>query len=250
MKQCLSSLICLCFLVTGCTSTRQISPQFNQQIENVQTIAVMPPQIKMYQFQAGGTTEEIDEWNTLVTDVVVSSIDEGLKAQNFDVKFVEEGYLYNIFPGLWADTEVLYEAVAASAFTHTLTKDKFPAKATHFDYTLGSDIAPMAEGLNADSLLFVYGYDYVTTGGRRALQTFNAVAAVALSVAVGGIAVAVVPEQSPTFLSMGLVDGKTGELLWFKIIPPDRGQNFLNTKTLHKTIAWMIKDLQVESVAP
>ena len=210
----------------------------------------MPPQVKMYQYQAGGTTEEIDEWNKKVRGLISSSLAEFLKDDyHFKVKFVQPDSLeQGPYASLWADTEVLYEAVAANAYTHTLGHEKLPAKLADFDYTLGTDVRPLAKALDTDAFLFVYGYDYVSTKGRIAVQTFNTMAALALSAALGG-GVIYIPQHAPSFLSMGLVDGKTGDLLWFKTIPPDKGENFIKPKKITGIMQWMVKDLNPETGA-
>jgi hypothetical protein len=84
---------------------------------------------------------------------------------------------------------------------------RFEAKLGKFDYTLGP-VQSLAQAVDADALLFVYGADYISTGGRIALQTVGMILAAAMGVVV-------VPQGAPTILMAALVDPKTGDVLWF-----------------------------------
>jgi len=69
------------------------------------------------------------------------------------------------------------------------------------DYTLGPGLAFLAEKTGADAALFVIAQDFVSTNERKALAVVGALFGVALPL-------------GRTFAVAGLVELRTGKLLW------------------------------------
>lgn len=217
--------------LSGCTATSRHSPHFAQSVRPSMTVAVMPLEVRMYELQAGGTAELMDEWNTEVRADIKDSLQKYLgAAHGLNLIFIDEEQLKKNHRDLWRKYKVLYETVAASALVHSFDITAFPSKKKNFDYTLGAGTEELAGSLGADALLFVYGSDYIETAGRKLVAAVNLY----------------MLEFGADTLTMGLVDGKTGDILWFKRSEPVTEFNLRDRAQLDETIKWMTKDFQKE----
>ena len=79
-------------------------------------------------------------------------------------------------------------------------------KIKNFDYTLGNEVAQI--GKTDDILLFINGIDRVQTQGKVAVEAVKAVVGALFGVAAGNFG-------GETFTTVSLVDGKTGNILWY-----------------------------------
>lgn len=198
-------------LAAGCVSLPyRAHPAFNERAPEINTVALLPPDVKVYKLTAGGITELIDEWSEKARSNVVSSI---LKKLPEERAFILQRFDPGGFPDAAQELEEarpLFEAVASSALTHTYQEEtKFATKRERFEYSLGP-LLSLAEATEADALLFVYARDHVSTGGRIALNVF----AVLVGLATG---VVVIPGGGPTAIVTALVDARTGDVLWFNV---------------------------------
>lgn len=181
----------------------------------------------MYQIQAGGTAELMDEWKAEVLGALKLSLEKNLgSAYELNLKFIDEDELKKDQGEVWRKYKALYQAVATSALIYSFDITAFPAKKKNFDYTLGTGIERLAKPLGADALLFVYGSDYIETTGRKLVSAVNLF----------------MLEFGADTLTMGLVDGTTGDILWFKRSEPAVVFNLRDHRQLDETIKWMTDD--------
>jgi len=240
MSRILSAFIFIVLLTSGCTTTSpflRTSPQFDQSIAQIKTIAVMPADIEVYSLTAGGMRELIDEWNDIAEQLIKENLKEHLADRfGFTTKFIEEDWLKQNYKDLWNSNRALYNAVAMSALLHTFSMENiFPTKKKNFDYTLGIEVESLANVCQADALLFVYGFDHEATGGRAALAVWNFLLGAALGT--------VILTPNPSGMFMGVVDAHTGELIWFKTSNPQSEYSFRNEKHINNLMEWLTRDL-------
>jgi len=106
-------------------------------------------------------------------------------------------------------------------------------RAKDFDYTLGPGLAPLAEHTGIDAAMIVIGSDYISTAGRKA--------AMVMGVLVGALAgAAIVPSGGVSFVSVGVVDMRTGNLLWFGT-DQSGTTDFRNERDLHEMLDRMFQ---------
>jgi len=86
----LKTSICLLFviLLTSCTSAVWVHRDFDSMKYNVQTIAVMPPQIE-YSERMAGSTEPKPEYNSKVSKYTQAALNEALKGAGYIAKPVK-----------------------------------------------------------------------------------------------------------------------------------------------------------------
>ncbi len=219
-------LLMVLSLVCGCAATNyRASPNYQSIVREIKTVAVMPPDVKMYEVSAGGMTQEMDEWS----ETAKKNITEALKKDfvgRYDVKvnFIDEKWLKENHKEAWRNNRSLYNAVSDSAYSHGFPGlGAFPHKVENFDYTLGTEIQELSSSLDADALLFVWGVDYELTGGRKAMEFFQA-------------ALVGVYYFHPSILTMGLVNAKTGNLDWLALSPNAKEYNFRNEKHIETLV--------------
>lgn len=225
-KTSLLFLSCAIIFLSGCASSNfRASPNYPTIVKDIKTVAVMPPDVKMFEISAGGMTQQMDEWSEDAKKHITEALKKNL-AERYElkVKFVDEKWLKENFKDAWRDNRALYNAVSDSVYSHGFPGiGAFPHKKEVFDYTLGPDIQKLSSSLDADALLFVWGIDYETTGGRAAVEFFQA-------------AIIGVYYYHPSVLTMGLVNAKSGDLDWIAITPGGTEYNFRNEKHIEKVV--------------
>lgn len=224
------------FVLSGCATTLRKSLSFDSSVAGIKTIAVLPPDVKVYKLTAGGITELIDEWSEEAKNYIEEALTKHMgQRYAFKMKFISDGWIKQNHFDLWNSNKSLYESVAYSALFHAYPgPHAFGSKLKNFDYTLGTKAGELARACGVDSLLFVHGVDYEATAGRTALLFWN----ILMSAATG---VAVIP-ITPTFMNMGLVDGISGDVVWFKVIPSDAEYSFRSKGHVDTLIEWLTRD--------
>ena len=243
-------------IATGCAPAFRAHPQLQEKVTSIKTVAIMPTSVRVYQLAVGGDTQLMDDLTGAATQHVARAIEEKLKGYTGWVftpfpspsAILETGGDLTV-TGVKDEvegTQALFEAVSASVLLHTYEPkvrdapdQTFPEKLKNFDYSLGPDVERLAKLANANALLFVSGIDHISTGGRKALMALAILlqaaahaavrAAPGLGGASGGFSVApppsaympipmVAPHWGNTSLSVALVDGGTGAILWYNVV--------------------------------
>lgn len=227
----------LIFLLCGCTSTLRKSSSFDFVFSRAKTVAVMPPDIEVYRLTAGGIRELIDEWSERSKKITQEALKKYLgERYGFEIIFISEDWLKENHKDNWVSNKALYNAVAMSSLLHAYPgPNVFRSKLLNFDYTLGKKVNELATICNADTILFVNGFDHEATAGRVALMVWN--------IMVGAFTGVTIIPLNPSFMSMGLVDGETGDLIWFKVSPSNSEYSFRNEGNINTLVEWMTRDL-------
>ena len=169
---------------------------------------LLPADIRVHEISAGGVVEKVDDWTISASNHAMKSVREIAGSKNlFEPKEV---------PAL-ADSDkqvldqhlALYELVAASAdFSKSGPFAPWRERAKNFDYTLGPGLRELAERSDLDAAVIVIGSDYISSSGRKATMALGILAA-----ALTGVAV--IPVGGTAYVSVGVVDLRSGNLLWF-----------------------------------
>ncbi len=228
-------LICA-VLFSGCATANytQKGVQYNEKSTQIKTITVMPIDFKVIQISAGGVQEEMDEWAAQAKSLIRDFLTFELSGRNIQLNFIDEIALKSTHSDEWFSEKGLYEAVATSALNHGFKgMNGFEDKINHFDYTLGEEFQSLSDVAPADAVLFIQGFDTCRTTGKFLIDAF-------MQGASG------VPIFYFNPLNMGLVDSKTGELLWFKSNNIIQNVDFKKSKDVEKLIKWFAEDLLIK----
>jgi hypothetical protein len=180
-------------------------PEFNKRALRIKTPGMIAPDVNICELTAGGVREIRDDWSAAGEQNVADALAECLDEQACTVKTCVVGK--EIEEEL-VDIHALYRAVSQSIQIHTYGPHLFPEKQKNFVYSVGS-IENLLDRLEADALIFVYGYDEISTVGRKALTV--------LGVALGAVTgVMILPNSGITAVSVSLVD-PSGAILWYSV---------------------------------
>lgn len=193
--------------VFGCApKTYRAHPEFEQRVKSITHPGMLPSDVKVYELTAGGVQELRDDWCKIGKENVEKSIHEAFKQRPFTVEqlLVDKEIEEEI-----EDIQALYRAVSLSIQLHTYNPQFiFPEKTKNFIYSVGP-VDKILKKYGADALIFVYGFDEISTGGRKALM--------AAGIIVGAFTgVMIAPREGITAVSIALVDS-SGTILWYNL---------------------------------
>jgi hypothetical protein len=238
------ALIAFTYLLSGCVAAPSFkaSASFADQARKIQTVVLVPSEITVYQIDAGGVRQEIEAWSVQAKDNLVSAVQDELRTRlNAAVRIADDKSVSE--ERLLLETERLYDAVAAMILLHTYSNPNlvgyiFDEKLKTFDYSLGSEVHNLAR--EAEALLLMDAQDHVWTGGRQALQALGVVLGIGAGVATG---VFIVPQMGGgTALRAALVDGRTGDILWFNAVAAGSGTDLRDYASATQMVRELFKD--------
>jgi hypothetical protein len=240
----LAVLVAPC-LLSACVATEpyRVNPRFRQQSERMQTVTVLPADVKVYQIDAGGIREPMEEWCSQAKNNILRAVQNQLSTKMGTKVDVLTEELLDQNKSRWEETVALYRAVAAMVFLHTYQNPNIPnhyfeEKLKNFDYSLGSDVQGLAPG--ASMLLFLDAEDHIWTGGRRVLQGLGAILGIAAGVATG---VVIIPYMGGgTTVQAALVDSATGDILWINAVRAGAGTDLRDATSATTMVNDLFKD--------
>ncbi len=200
------SVLFFLFLAFSCIPIEyRTHPEFEVRSKNIKTPGLIPPDVKIYEFTAGGVHELRDDWSDKGKENILNVLMEGFKEKEVEVNAltIDEDIEEEM-----EEINALYRAVSTCIHLHTCGPYPFPEKKKNFNYSIGS-IESILEKYGSDALLFVYGSDETATGGRKGLIAVGFVTAAITGVYMG-------PRGSITSVSIALIE-PSGTILWYCI---------------------------------
>jgi hypothetical protein len=180
-------------------------PELEIRSKNIRIPGLAPPDIKIYELTAGGIQELRDDWSSMGKENVLRALIESFNKKQYRIKTIT---INEEISEEMEDIQALYRAVNASILLHTYGPYVFPEKQKNFDYSIGS-IEGILQRFGADAIIFVYGFDEISTSGRKALTVLSIIAGAFTGVAI-------MPRAGITTVSVALVDA-SGAILWYSI---------------------------------
>lgn len=238
-------LLAACMLVAACAvPAYRANPDLPNRAPAIKTILLASPKVEVFELGVGGMTEKMDEWTEQGTKNVVAALGNALNGRSSTrMKALAEDSLSPERKAKLEETSALFDAANNEIILHTYgaEQERFAEKITAFDYSLGPDVQAVSAG-EGDALLFVRAADYVSSKGRIAAQMATMIIGAALGVAV-------IPQTGNTLLSVALVDGKSGQILWYRFVGGP-GFDLRESRSATRLIQNALKDLplRVKSV--
>jgi len=163
-------------------------------------VVLLPPQVFVYELSAGGVPTRMADWEATARDNLIAAATRLSHEAGFELLPAPV-----LDPQLADQLEAhigLYERVAQSVFVYGRgDMDAWAHKKNEFDYTVGPGLAFLRQQTGADAALIVLGSDYISSGGRRAAF-------------VAGLLLGVVMPLGQSFITAGIVDLTSGDVLW------------------------------------
>lgn len=195
-------------------------------------ILLMPPDVELYELDAGGMQELNALWTRGAVDNLAGAVRASLQAQN--AQFIE--FVPPAEDSLAAESvnqvQKLHGVVGQTVLVfHMVQANRLPAKNGSFDWSLGPAAQALAQYADADYALFVWVRDSYSTPGRMALKV---VAAALAGVHIQG------------GLQLGhasLVDLKTGQVVWFNALHAREAGDLRNAADARETVSMLLDKL-------
>jgi hypothetical protein len=199
--------------MSACVQTRQFADVQFTPPQGDYKLLVLRPDVSVGSLTTGGMVEPRADW----TDQARANIIAALRAQQAErggkLQIVERrNQVTGTSEQEVADFERLFTAVGNSIVLHKYLGDYLPTKrGKGLEYTLGEDAVRLGQQTGYDYALFLHAEDQVASGGRIALGVL-------------GLAGCIVGFCAPNIGGAtqldyaGLVDLKTGEVVWFNVV--------------------------------
>lgn len=178
-----------------------VKPGFGFPTDRAFRIVVFRPDVKVGDQSAGGVVTPNAESTLNARDYLAKALTSAKIGGSADVVFMPD--VEGDSAVTLSDYRALFNGLSETVLQSRLFKgNRLPTKKTGFEYTLGPDVSKLTASVGGDYGLFIRTDDAYGSAGRKALQIFAALGGVSVtSGRHGGFA--------------GLVDLKTGDLLWF-----------------------------------
>jgi len=187
-------------------------------------VVVLPVSIEVLEVTAGGVEEEVPEWSAEASDNIFRSLSAAIE-QDTDLKEFSAPALSGKSADVVDEHMALYSLVVNTAIS-----TGWAHKMRRFDYSIGSGLSALQRETGADAAVMVYGQDYVSTAGRKAK-------AVAGNIPIVNIFTGPPPELGHSFIHIGMVDLRTGDLLWMNSDYREGATNLRNASDANDIIS-------------
>lgn len=163
-------------------------------------LVILPANIEVFEVTAGDVTEEVPEWSTEAENNLLKALSAAIKS---DKSLAEVN-----FPRLSPPNAAIVDEHMAlyTLVVNTASSTDLEHKIRRFDYSIGPGLSLLQRQTGADAAVMILGRDYVSTAGRKAkavLGNVPFVGAFTGPTALGN-----------SFVRIGVVDLRTGDLLW------------------------------------
>jgi DNA-binding PadR family transcriptional regulator len=140
-------------------------PEFDVRADSVKNSVLITPDVNMYELSSNGVAVLRDDWSSSGRKNLQIAIMRNLKDKQCNVKFMETETQTS---KEMAEVRTLYKLVHKTMDQHAFGPHQKTIGSNGFEYSLGS-LETILQKLDADSLIFVTGYDQVSKEGRKAM---------------------------------------------------------------------------------
>jgi hypothetical protein len=199
--------------LSACVQTRQFADVQFTPPQGDYKLLVMRPDVTVGSLTTGGMVEPRADWTEQARTNIIAALRAQQSGRGGKVTILERR---NQLPGATeqevADVERLFYAVGQSIVLHKYLGAYLPTKrGKGLEYTLGQDAVRLGQKTGYDYALFMHAEDQVASTGRIALGVLG-IAGCFVGFCAPNIGGATQLDYA------GLVDLKTGEVVWFNVV--------------------------------
>jgi hypothetical protein len=198
---------------TACVQTRQYADVQFTPPQGDYKLLVLRPDVTVGSITTGGIVEPRADWTEQARTSIVGAIRAQQSERGGNVTILERrNQLTGVSAQEVADVERLFYAVGQSIVLHKYLGEYLPTKRGRgLDWTLGEDAVRLGQRTGYDYALFLHAEDQVASRGRVVLGVLGAAGCIVGFCApnIGG---------ATQLDYAGLVDLKTGEVVWFNVV--------------------------------
>ena len=156
----------LLLLITGCTlASYNTHPEYSDRISAVQNPVILMSEVYLYQMAPDGTATRRDDWSAAGRQNLQDAILQSFKSRYSGIQPLDTGI--RTLPEV-KEINSLYKLVHKTMDQQLFGPSRANFKQEDFKYSLGS-LETLLGKLNADSAIFITGYDKVSTAGRKSM---------------------------------------------------------------------------------
>jgi hypothetical protein len=199
--------------LSACVQTRQYADVQFTPPQGDYKLLVLRPDVTVGSLTTGGMVEPRADWTEQARANIVAALRAQQATRGGKVQIIERRTeLPGVGPQELADVERLNFVVAQSIVLHKYLGDYLPTKrGKGLDWTLGEDAVRLGQKTGYDYALFMHAEDEVASRGRVALGLLG-VAGCFVGFCAPNVGGATQLDYA------GLVDLKTGEVVWFNVV--------------------------------
>lgn len=187
-------------------------------------VVVIPASVRVFEVTAGDVKEEVPEWSAEASANVLKSVSAAI-SKDASMQEVKMPRLSG------AEAEVVDEHMALyKLVVNTSAKTDLEHKIKRFDFSIGPGLAALQRKTGADAAVMVYGRDYASTAGRKTMAVLGNIPFV-------NIFTGAPPELGHSFIHIGMIDLRTGDLLWMNSEYRDDSSNLRDTGDANDIVA-------------
>lgn len=164
-------------------------------------LVILPVNIDVKEVTAGGVKEIVPKWSKKAAKNITKSLSVLIK-KNKRLRQVKLPRLSKKTNRILDEHMALYKLVV-----NTASKISWEHKARRFDYGIGPGLKALRRKTGADAAVMVYGRDHVSSSGRIAKSVLG-------NIPVINWFTGAAPRLGDSFVHVGIVDLRTGDLLW------------------------------------
>ena len=199
--------------MSACVQTRQFADVQFTPPQGDYKLLVLRPDVTVGSLTTGGMVEPRADWTEQARTNIIAALRAQQASRGGKLLILERrNQLAGVSDQEVADFERLFWAVGQSIVLHKYGSDHLPTKrGKGLEYTLGQDAVRLGQKTGYDYALFMHAEDSVASTGRIALGVLGVAGCFVGFCApnVGG---------SSQLDYAGLVDLKTGEVVWFNVV--------------------------------
>ncbi|MCK6601670.1 MAG: hypothetical protein L6Q77_07570 [Bacteroidetes bacterium] len=226
-SQILLTTVFCCLLMAAC------SPNYNRYSSDspavikkgIKKIAVLTPDITVYELGAGGSQTPIGDQTATAKRNFLDQTKKSLEAKGFSTRVIDTN---------GADSVTFLEVLAMYKTVNEAIQKKKPTETKKtFDFEIGS-MDSLCKVYDTDAFLFLVGWDTEPSSSRQA--------AAAAGVVIGVLTGVTVTLHEPSLLSVGLVDSR-GKIVFYNMDKSVDEWKFSKQKDSDKLTKNLFEDL-------
>ena len=197
--------------LANCASTHTFARQhsdFDIHCDVIEDIAILPPNVEIYLVSLGSTKKPMKHKIEEVSNYLITLIGDKLKKLGFKTVPV------SIASGQKINSEALFQDANIRNLFQQLNKEHKSVpieQSKKLDCNLGDQAVRLASQTESDALIFLKFTGWKKSGGMIATEVSTNLL---IAVATAGLIINPAKPAGAEGLSIALVDGKTGDVLW------------------------------------
>jgi hypothetical protein len=222
-------LLTVCWTVAHADTAFHVAVPADRVKSPPRTVLLVQPELIVKELTAGNLEESAPDWSKEASQNAARLL-RALAEKNGAFEVVDDSGLTPADKTSLQQYSALYVRLMSSIEISRRSRNPWwRERVMRFDYTVGPGISEVASKANADAVLFVVGNEHVSSAGRQARMA-------------GGILMGILtgiyslPKAGTSFLSLGMVDLHSGDLLWVSTDYKGGGINLRKEKDLDEVL--------------